>query len=245
MIEKGPFVVKESSISLAWLRAIKILLENKKEVFNLIVQIKRPKFSNDDIYKNYAKICSKYNLKLVRDISYTIFPDTLYIKNSKGRMKKLFKNYARIYPRIKTSWGTYFHRLVSWEFSKGYDFINQLEKVINNLKKRQKIYKSAYFMVLCTPGNNFDRPIGAPCLHYLALQIEPSVREINLLAVYRNHFFIQRAYGNYIGLSYLLKFICKHSNYKMGDLVCISSHACIESSGPLVTDFKKIISKYL
>ncbi len=56
---------------------------------------------------------------------------------------------------------------------------------------------------------------------------EPSNPQLSLLCVYRNHDFLERAYGNYWGLCYLLNLIACETNMEPGTLTCISSHAYI------------------
>jgi len=61
--------------------------------------------------------------------------------------------------------------------------------------------------------------------------MEPSKpRTISLLAVYRNHDIVERAYGNYLGLGQLLAFLCTETGSSAGQLTCLSSHAYINRS---------------
>jgi hypothetical protein len=71
--------------------------------------------------------------------------------------------------------------------------------------------------------------IGGPCLHYIFLQLDSDLRTMNMLAIYRNHDFANKAYGNYVGLGDLLEFLCYETNFNVGKLTCVSSHAFIES----------------
>ena len=89
-------------------------------------------------------------------------------------------------------------------------------------------------------------PMGAPCLNYLAFQIENvgKNRIINLLAVYRNHDFLTRAYGNYFGLGILIAFVSKETNSTVGTLTCISSHAYYSKNKRLLKKYLGEIEKY-
>jgi hypothetical protein len=51
---------------------------------------------------------------------------------------------------------------------------------------------------------------------------------LGVLAVYRNHDFLQKAYGNYWALCNLLCFLAKETNTIAGPLTCVSSHAYVE-----------------
>jgi hypothetical protein len=89
------------------------------------------------------------------------------------------------------------------------------------------------------------RIMGGPCLNYVALQLD-SPRVLNALAVYRNHDFIQRAYGNYLGLGYVMEFICDQTGYSMGKLNCLSSHTSIANlagadSWPSIAEIRSVI----
>ena len=46
-----------------------------------------------------------------------------------------------------------------------------------------------------------------------------------LTVLYRNHFYIERAYGNFIGLGRLMEFMARESKISVGQLTCISTHA--------------------
>lgn len=72
--------------------------------------------------------------------------------------------------------------------------------------------------------------LGAPCLNYLTVQVyenDSGRKVINLLAVYRNHDFTVRTYGNYLCLRNLLRYICAETDSEVGSITCISSHAYI------------------
>ena len=67
-----------------------------------------------------------------------------------------------------------------------------------------------------------------------------------MTALYRNHYFISRAYGNYLGLGWLLKFIADAAEKKAGELLCVSSLANLELSSVglskrQLTDMLKIL----
>jgi hypothetical protein len=49
-----------------------------------------------------------------------------------------------------------------------------------------------------------------------------------MTAYYRSHYFIERAYGNYLGLSRLQAFIAEAAGISPGPLICISGHARLD-----------------
>jgi hypothetical protein len=46
--------------------------------------------------------------------------------------------------------------------------------------------------------------------------------------VYRNQYFLARAYGNYLGLGEVLRFLTTESSFAVGELLCVASHAYLE-----------------
>ena len=47
--------------------------------------------------------------------------------------------------------------------------------------------------------------------------------------VYRSHDFINKALGNFVGLTRLLEFVCFHTGRRPGRLVCHSIRAFVDS----------------
>jgi len=117
--------------------------------------------------------------------------------------------------------------MISYE--KGNERINQLKNIIDAINARGRVSRAAYTIILEKPGCETKRAMGAPCLNYIAVQVESgNPRTINLLCVYRNHDFLKRAYGNYWGLANLLNFIACETESAIGTLTCVSSHAYVD-----------------
>jgi hypothetical protein len=51
-----------------------------------------------------------------------------------------------------------------------------------------------------------------------------------MTAHYRNHYFVERAYGNYLGLGRLLVFIAHEAGLEPGRLLCVSGHAVLDGT---------------
>ncbi len=235
-------IIKGKNLTQAWIKALTHIIENRGECLNLMVQIVNPKRTQSLIDKKYDRIVKKYRLLNTKNVANTIFPQRLYEIVNKNRVKLYEKYNNKMYPKIKTRWGTYFKRMIDWPFVEKETEINQLEFIISRLIDRKRIYRHAYTILICSPERNFGQPVGAPCLNYLTLQIDSKDKRISMLAVYRNQDFIRRAYGNYIGLSNLQSFICEQSKFKVGCLTILSSHAYISSS-PSRKELEKFIKE--
>lgn len=235
-------IIKAKNLSNAWVQALKHIMYNGGDCLNLMVQIGNPSEREAQIDYAFDRMVRKYRLLPTRHVAYTIFPQRLYEIVNKER-SKLYDRYNHgVYPIIKTQWGTYFKRMIDWPFAKEGTKINQIELIVSKLIRRKRIYKAAYTILICSPERNFGQPVGAPCLNYVALQMEPKYKSISLLAVYRNHDFVQRAYGNYIGLSDLQRFICEQSGFEVGGLTVLSSQAYIHSP-PGRKELEKILKE--
>lgn len=226
-------IISKDSFQDAWKEVILTLSQHKWHMWNLVVQINKPTIMDFAFHIKMIQFCNQRNLIRPKDVAYTIFPYNLYktIK-TKGHQRNYFYNkyLHKMYPWTRTrkhsSWGTYFHRMISYHGQ------NQLEKIITYINNRKKIFKTPYIIYIHKiEKSETTRPRGGPCLSYVGLQIEKieKQRVISLLCVYRNHSFEERAYGNYLGLCKLLNFICTETDSAIGHITCISSHAFVKN----------------
>ncbi len=226
-----PVSITSPCFQSAWLEVVKLLIDNQWKLRNIIVHIENPATFCEDFHQNICNFTEQVGLLGPKDVAYTIFPHKLYAK--KRSQRKLFESYNRtngLFERIqnrKRSWGSYFRRMTYYETKSG-EIQNQLENIIKAIKVRSNISTAAYTIVIQKPGGETIRPLGGPCLNYMAVQLEPSnPLQLGLLAVYRNHDFLKRAYGNYWGLCNLMSFLAKETGYTSGPLTCVSSQAYV------------------
>lgn len=229
-----PVFIQEESFQNAWLSASKHLQQNGWNARNLVIQIKTPSLFRVDFNNDFTVFCEKNSIIKPKDVCYTIFPFGLY--NGADTRNNLYNRYLnRFLPRIqrlvkkkkgRKDWGTYFQRMISYPINGSQ--INQLENIISAIISSKTVWSSAYTILIDRPGLKIKR-MGAPCLNYIAIQLENNTPvQMGLLAVYRNHDFLRRAYGNYWGLCKLLMFLCKETEFAPGTITCISSHAYID-----------------
>ncbi len=238
MINK-PFLIESDSFQNGWLQAVRLLSLSRWELYNLVVHIARPAEFDSAFHTKIVEFAETHNTLGPKHVAYTIFPQGLY----KGRScLELFDAYNRpggYYDRVKTLWGTYFRRMTYYEEAGKVE--NQLMNIIEAIKKRQKLSKAAYTALIQQPGGETVRTMGGPCLNYLAIQAERSQQSgrpiLGILAVYRNHDFLKRAYGNYWGLCNLAQFLSSEAGGEPGPLTCLSSHAYVSDKKLALRDF--------
>lgn len=235
-----PLAIVHDGFQQAWLDVVQRLIASQWELRNLVVQIKNPGLYDDGLNDRIDEFARTSGLLAPRHVAYTIFPEGLYRDGADAA--QVFTSYNRengLYDRLhkrKKDWGTYFRRMTHYEGKKG-TAVNQLENIINAFRDRKNISKAAYTLVIQYPGGETVRPLGGPCLNYLAVQAEPDPFSVGLMAVYRNHDFLERAYGNYWGLCNLVSFIAKEVGATPGPLTCVSSHAYVDGNKTALRTF--------
>jgi thymidylate synthase len=222
--------INNDNFQLAWAEAIEYLNINHWECWNLVVQIKNPNQIDVPLHRLVNEYTKEKGLLSPKDVAYTIFPYNLY--KGRGSASELYRKYDRLYEwsrhRAHSGWGTYFRRMVHYESGK--EVVNQLDNIINAINNRENTMRAAYTIVIEKPGTETIRRMGAPCLNYIAVQIQPGEpSKLGLLCTYRNHDFLNRAYGNYWGLCLLLCFLAEETGMAPSFLTCISSHAYVEN----------------
>jgi thymidylate synthase len=237
-----PVSITTPCFQTAWLEVVKLLIDNQWKLRNLIVHIENPAIFCQDFHQNICQFTEQVGLLGPKDVAYTIFPHKLYTK--KRNQKELIESYNRpngLFARIqnrKRSWGSYFRRMTYYETKSG-TIQNQLENIILAIKARSSISTAAYTIIIQKPGGETIRPLGGPCLNYIAVQLESGNSvQLGLLAVYRNHDFLERAYGNYWGLCNLISFLAKETGTTPGPLTCISSKAYVSGKK---TDLRSLV----
>jgi hypothetical protein len=225
-----PVRVVSDDFQNAWLEVVRQLMASHWELRNLIVQVKNPSTLDQMFHDKMEAFAKAQKILSPKHVAYTIFPHRLY--QNRGDAAGLFTAYNKrrgLFDRIKTRWGTYFRRMTNFEGANG--TANQLDNIITAILGRHNLSKAAYSIVIQTPGRETMRRLGGPCLNYIAVQAEPGQSgqplTLGLLAVYRNHDFLKRAYGNYWGLCNLLRFLARKIDGTPGPLTCVSSHAYV------------------
>jgi hypothetical protein len=221
-----PIVVDGSTSAVAWTKAARLVLRDGP-LHHVIINIARPLKTSELNASQYDPRTIKRTVSGLSDVANTIFPPQT--KRWKDRLK-FYEHYRRIYERgalrSPYAWGTYFQRLLNF----GESGVNQLESMIAALKWTNN-YRGAIVAHLSSPETDALRPLGAPCLQYIELCAQHD-GSVDLFACYRSHDYFEKALGNFIGLSRLLNFLCRHASRKPGRLVCHSVYAFVGPSAP-------------
>lgn len=179
----------------------------------------------------------------VSTVANTIFPAAL---DRGDGIEALADRYMDVFNRrmrrrkngspCRGGWGRYFQRMVSWPAGDGGNAkaVNQLAKNIEILcamgTKETRFFANATAITLFDPTRDLRTNPNRQCLSHIELKPERDGDTLclNMMAVYRNHYYIQRTLGNLIGLGRLLQFIARETVFEVGTLTIQSTHACLD-----------------
>jgi hypothetical protein len=228
--------IEENNLSLAWAKALTSLAEpGVQKLSPLIVTVRD--FINEfpreirplrQILEEALKQKGEHS---VHTTANTIFPLSLW-EPSSGR-KELYNRYLNIYSEIKrldtgNRYGTYFHRLVSFGSgrTRPYRPVNQLEHIIstfNSGNSRGSALQASVIDPYVDHTNQRQR--GFPCLQQVSFVPETHNKELTVFGYYPLQYVFDRAYGNYLGLCRLGRFMAHEMGLTLSQVTCITGVA--------------------
>lgn len=237
----------------AWIAAVRELEGLPDRMArNFVLEISQPaKIAQSD-----SDVISKVDHKLLQGkggigvftVAGTIFPDRLY--RHWGR--PIF--YERFLASMKRgkdhgTWGTYALRMIQRTNRTTGQPFNPLDIIVEKLirARQSRRIRAAYELGISEPADLLDeherpdgfelplydpitdggRPTNIPCLSHLSFKLQDN-DILDLTAVYRSHYYAQRALGNLIGLSQLQAFVARESGLQQGVLTCVSTQARLD-----------------
>lgn len=247
--------VEGENVSAAWVEGLDRLLGAGGETVNLTVAIADPTTEVPavravvDAFVDARRRAHPRSVERVSTVANTIFPQSLYIERlGQGAEAHLYglEERARGVTHLRNRQGTYFERMVVWPVEKPRrgqktETFNQLNQAVTRLRRLREQGKrrgnqfeigltspadQAIAVPIIIPGRD-RQTMGFPCLSHVSLSLQKGV--IHMTAIYRNHEFIRRGYGNYVGLGRLLRFVAQQSGWPVGELTCVSASAAVGS----------------
>ena len=232
--------VQAEDVPRAWLEASRALLDSRNgRMSNLCVAIARPTVDcqavRDEVqaFRAQRRAVGRKAPHDIDTVARTIFPSEFYRPTAPDaeahlyELERIARPAVRYHPKNRQ--GTYFERLVAYPSGSGDDgTTNQLAAILTRLRRaseRGEQHGNKYELALFHPTRDTSLQ-GFPCLSSVSLTL--SAGTLSATALYRNQYFIDRAYGNFIGLGNLLAFLSEESGFECGELVCLASHARIE-----------------
>ncbi|GIJ22872.1 hypothetical protein [Micromonospora lutea] len=254
------FTVQALDVSTAWVRTCRALLDvPTHRAFHTVVRILDPQRDDPVVRAELDRILAVKGMQPVRTVANTIFPAALAANTATH--EDLVSRYRNLYPALKrmhssNRLGTYFHRLIDYPGKDG--GVDQIGGIIRQLRLQGKINpKSAcYEANLADPSKDgkswtASAPIRVPgrdngimqfpCLSHCSFQLDNRTRRLHLAALYRSHYMVEKAYGNYLGLGNLLAYVARQSDLEPGTLTVTAGYAQLDGDAirllrPLLTE---------
>jgi len=226
--------VEHENLSLAWGRALQLVsAKGREEVSPLIVSITG--FDADNRPKEDAAVRNALDTTLVKlgkfychTVANTIFPESLW--NPARPRADLFERYRRSFPKIKAASqlnkrGLYFERMTGTGGGR-----NQLDYVLSSYLGRKGMRRSALQVSVFDPDRDHSAEpyLTFPCLQHVTFA--PNSDGLYVNAFYAVQYMVHRAYGNYLGLCRLGRFVAHELKMPLKRVTCFAGIAQCDSS---------------
>jgi hypothetical protein len=157
-------------------------------------------------------------------VAGTIFPQSLW--NQRRPSNVLFERFGNIWPKLRKCkgnvLGTYFRRLTSFTPKGATEPVNQLAEIIES---HQTEPRTQFALSVYDPTRDALKRRGFPCLDYVTFAAAPRQGTLSMMAIYPRQYHIDRAYGNYLGLCRLGRFMAVILRLRLVSMTCISQRS--------------------
>lgn len=225
------YVAKSQNLSVAWIEVFNHLMQpGVSDLSPAVISISD--FDECSLPREVLGVqeaIDGVNKQTCRTIASTIFPNSLWTPSATENAKILYERYGRIWKTISrcpaNSKGVYFRRMTSYKPTGAppeMKPINQLAHVIqtfNGGNHRHSALQAAIFDPTCDHTNSPRR--GFPCLQQVAFNASDSDLQVTGFYALQHH--MPKAYGNYLGLCWLGRFMAQQMGLRLTDVTCIAS----------------------
>jgi hypothetical protein len=225
--------VSAENISIAWAKAFLSLMEPGADVRHPAMVTIRG-FAADGVIEDEAirtrldQELKLHGKSLTKTVAGTIFPLSMWNPALPNNADALFKRYEKAWPGIKkcpqNRLGVYFRRLTAYEPKDApEESVNQLEFIIENYMGNNH-RKSAMQAAIFDPTRDHTKnpQKGFPCMQQVAFTPLPD-NKLSITGFYATQYQFEKAYGNYLGLYHLGRFMAQQLNMELVQVVCMAS----------------------
>jgi len=255
----SPLIIESDNLSLAWGKALLQVLSQPVGKCNpLIVGVSGFETDlppEDPVIRTEVDRLLKVHGCNSCDISaMVVFPYKLWIQRKQLSCKE-FCNLCvgDLFPRLKAlnslnRHGTYFTRMMAYEgVRKGRPvIIDQVSEVVDRLKGVRRFRATGLQMTCFNPATDHgpQTRLGFPCLQHVGVTYEGD-DGIAVTGLYPSQHIFDRAYGNYLGLAHLGRFLSYHSGRPLRRVTCIATRPMLGSkiAKSSLAELKSLIEK--
>lgn len=215
-----PMLIEGTNLSVAWYDILNRIIQNPGyEITPLVLSLSD--FTESEAIRNTLEESLISNNKAsINTVAETIFPNSLYQLYNYDR-ETLYNEYLKILPKIKkidpkNARGTYFERLIAFQGN-----INQIEIIISSYKNDTSVRRSRLqASIFDATKDHINSPYqGFPCLQHVTFYTTPNGGLI-INSFYAIQYLYERAYGNWLGLINLGKFVARELELELERFNC-------------------------
>lgn len=242
-------IIEGSSVAECWLKCLQKIVERPgTEISPVIVRIDT---SQGELPSYHLDLVSELDEFIgadgpsIQTTANTIFPESL------SHVGDIYERFGKIWKYVKkdrrNSHGHYFRRLTAYGEERLKQPVNQLKHIVethNGTRNRKPVpRRSAFIATTFDPTLDHDaRPRrGFPCLQQVCF-VPKKEKEMMVNAIYAMQYLSDRAFGNYLGLVNLGRFMAREMHLTLTEVQCIVSILALGKMSK--TDAAKIVSKY-
>lgn len=179
-------------------------------------------------------------------VASTIFPTSMW--NAMRPRKDLFDRYLSALPQLKKCSqnhnGIYFERMIKY----GPNDHNQLDFILKSRLESGSRRRSILQLAILEPEHDItnQRVRGFPCLQQVSFAPKLGTNELAVNGFYGSQYIYDKAYGNYIGLLNLGRFVAHELGLNLTQLNCFTGIASLGNVtktkvGDLASDIRKLV----
>lgn len=218
--------IEDANLSRAWARGY-LAAFDANEVHPLVVDVTgfTSGVPEEDmpIRRALDTLLRKGKLQRIDTVASTIFPASLW--NPEAPRARLYERYKRVLRRViryrGNRYGTYFQRLISF----GPQEINQLEHVLETWARGNRRRSALVASTIDPSRDHTHQPRrGFPCLQQVCF-LPQRDGGLAVAGFYATQDMLERAYGNYIGLARLGRFMASEMGLRFERMTCVAATA--------------------
>jgi thymidylate synthase len=239
------FVPDSTNLSVAWAQSfLKLMAPVVTEISPLVVTVtdiakgveREDRQIRLPLDKHLTEMQQKHSkLQKCHTVANTLFPLSLWNPQLADDANALFLRFEKAWPRISrcsgNKRGSYFRRLTSFRSVGDNPPVNQLAHIASTYRSGNH-RRSALQASVFDPGldHNNSRQLGFPCLHQVAFAPVGN-NGLSVTGFYATQYLFDRAYGNYVGLCRLGRFMAKQMGLQFVQMTCIAAIAQMGTPG--------------
>jgi thymidylate synthase len=216
-----------------WLAAATVVHARGGDAHNVVIDIADPIAETDTdvaIIRAVDHFLRDHRANTLSSVANTIFPQSTLDRHGPDDFYRVYRE--QVLPRMKRmtrDWGRYFDRLTCWKKVQGnqVSVINPLDDLVRFTRAQvasDRTYRNTYDMTVYDPARDAGKVSNRQCLSFLSFKLTGE-NQLLLTVMYRNHAYVARGLGNFIGLGRLQSFVAEQAGATRGSLTCISTHA--------------------